>query len=75
MSPVCRGQFNPAGGTPHFEMRFIGASGVTYVVEVSSDLVTWITLTTLTGSTNAVPVVDPNALGVGQRFYRVSLAP
>ncbi|MEW6305193.1 MAG: putative Ig domain-containing protein [Verrucomicrobiota bacterium] len=58
----------PAGD---FEITFTGVPGVTYVVQVSTDLENWTDLTTVTGTGNQVPVIDPQALNVGQRFYRL----
>ncbi len=60
-----------AGGLGEFRLDFIGADGVEYDVEVSSDFITWIKLTTITAQNNSVPVVDAGTLGVNRRFYRL----
>ena len=54
-----------------FEMQFIGVSGVEYVIEHSTDLVNWNTLTTVNGRANSELIVDVDASGEARRFYRV----
>jgi hypothetical protein len=40
-------------------------------VEVSSDLVNWTVLTHLSTPVEAVTLIDPEAVGAAQRFYRL----
>ncbi len=54
-----------------FELQFIGVSGIEYVVEYSTDLMTWETLTTFVGSANTRHIVDSDAAQHRSRFYRV----
>ena len=53
-----------------FHLSLNGELGVIYSIEVSTDLVTWTPLTTLTNSGGSLSFVDPEATGPGHRFYR-----
>ena len=54
-----------------FSLSVTGESGVSYGIEASSDLVTWLPLVTLSaGSNGALSFVDPAATNSPQRFYR-----
>jgi hypothetical protein len=63
-------RFTP-GNLGEFRLDFIGADGVEYDVEVSTDLLTWMKLTTITAQNGSVPVVDAGTLGMNRRFYRL----
>jgi hypothetical protein len=53
-----------------FSFPVTGEVGVPYVIEVSTDLAHWTTLTTQINSTGVMNILDPNALGQSSRFYR-----
>ncbi len=58
--------------TGQITVGLVGENGVTYEVQVSTNLTTWTTLTTITGTGGEVPVIDSMlASQVGQRFYRL----
>jgi murein DD-endopeptidase MepM/ murein hydrolase activator NlpD/PKD repeat protein len=56
-----------------FEAWLNAPAAGTYRVEASGDLRSWETLVTLTNVSGRVRVVDPAALGVPHRFYRVKV--
>jgi uncharacterized repeat protein (TIGR02543 family) len=54
-----------------FRLSLTAESDVAYSIEISSDLVTWLPLTTLTaGSNGTLSFVDHAATNASQRFYR-----
>jgi hypothetical protein len=54
-----------------FSLSLTGESGVSYRIEASSDLVTWLPLVTLfTGSNGTLSFVDPATTSSPLRFYR-----
>jgi hypothetical protein len=53
-----------------FEIWLSGDAGATYTIEASSNLVDWMRLTNVVSSTGAIPIVDPQAAHLSQRFYR-----
>jgi hypothetical protein len=56
-----------------FEFQLQGQSGQSYTVQVSTNLVNWLTLTNVPGTTNAITIVDPSAATNGPtRFYRTA---
>ena len=58
--------------TGQITVGLVGENGVTYEVQVSTNLTTWTTLTTIMGTGGEVPVIDSMlASQVGQRFYRL----
>jgi hypothetical protein len=63
----------PAGG--EFEFTFNTASGVSYIIQYSADLRNWTSLVSFDGSGGPITIIDPNAPGIGARFYRVKLGP
>ena len=56
-----------AGG--RFSALLLGAAGSNYVVQASSNLTTWVSLTTNASSTGLINFSETNAPG-GRRFYR-----
>jgi len=58
-----------------FQFTFNAAAGVNYTIQYSTTLTNWISLLTFGGSDEPVTIVDPNAAGSGQRFYRVRVGP
>jgi hypothetical protein len=52
------------------QLRLIGMPGLHYQVDVSGDLLQWITLTDFVSSVPETPVSDPAAAGSARRFYR-----
>ncbi len=63
MNPVVAGggfQFILSGATP----------GRTNIVQISSDLLSWSTLSTNLAISNRITVLDPSALAAPRRFYR-----
>jgi len=55
-----------------FQFRVTASSGVTYVVETSTDLTAWQPV--VTNGTSPLNVLDANVSGNSQRFYRVRQA-
>lgn len=65
---------NPAWQTNHqFQARLLGISGLTNVVEASSDLMNWTPI--LTNSAGIYDFTDPSAPNYPWRFYRGVLGP
>lgn len=58
-----------------FRFDFNGVNGVEYLVEISTDLVQWTTLTTFTAQNGSVPVTDPSIFTNEKRFYRIRPKP
>ena len=54
-----------------FKFSFTGTTGIQYVIETSTNLVTWTVLTNLTDSANPVTFTDSNSTPQTMRFYRV----
>ena len=64
---------NPAWLTNHqFQARLLGISGMTNIVQASSDLATWVPI--LTNSAGVYDFTDPSASEYSFRFYRAFLS-
>ena len=65
--------FTSAGftGDNVFQMGFLGASGNTYVLEASTNLLHWTPISTNMAVTNLFNLLDPDATNFPCRFYRV----
>ncbi|MCI0623573.1 MAG: hypothetical protein L0387_18255 [Acidobacteria bacterium] len=57
-----------ADGSAQFDL--IGAAGIPFLVEVSTDLVSWTPLLTITNKTRTEVIIDRNAGAT--RFYRAA---
>jgi hypothetical protein len=58
-----------------FQMLLQGNTNRSYFIDISSNLTTWGTLTTLNYTNGRMPVVDATATNAPQRFYRARLVP
>jgi len=67
----------PAQSTPggSVTLTFSGEPGRVYTIEGSTNLINWSVITTVTNSFGTIPVLDPNALGLRHRFYRIIQLP
>jgi hypothetical protein len=63
---------NPDGS---FQFGFMSAPGTTYTIQSSSNLFTWISVLSFQSPGGPMLIVDPNAAGSSQRFYRVKIGP
>jgi hypothetical protein len=54
-----------------FQLGFPGVSGINYVLQATTNLIDWTSLTTNQASNNFLDLLDPNALDFSRRFYRV----
>ncbi|HEY1173418.1 MAG TPA: Calx-beta domain-containing protein [Verrucomicrobiae bacterium] len=54
----------------NFTLNLAGQPGLTYVIEVSTNLVNWTPIFTNTTLNGAVSFTDTNSIGKGLRFYR-----
>jgi len=54
-----------------FQLRFAGAPGSNYVLEATTNFVTWVPLTTNTAPSDVFNLTDPGASNFPFRFYRV----
>ena len=58
----------------HMQLSMVGIPGRTYLVQVSDDLMTWSTLTTMSAGANGeFQFEDTDAANHAQRFYRLAL--
>jgi hypothetical protein len=63
---------SPGGFTNgSFQMSFAGPAGSNYVLQVSTNLIEWTSISTNTPATSPFVLSDPNAPGDSSRFYRV----
>jgi hypothetical protein len=58
-----------------FQFGFTSAPGIHYTIQYSSDLYTWTSVLTFQSPGGSMLIVDPNAAGASQRFYRVKIGP
>ena len=70
-SPIQYTSLAASGGGGSFQFSFNGTIGVQYVIQTSTNLTTWFTLTNVTDTANPVTFADPNAGSQGARYYRV----
>jgi hypothetical protein len=63
---------NPDGS---FQFGFMSAPGTTYTIQSSSNLFTWISILSFQSPGGPMLIVDPNAAGSSQRFYRLKIGP
>jgi hypothetical protein len=54
-----------------FQFSFNGTAGIQYVIQTSTNLTTWTTLTNVTDNANPVTFTDSNSPPQSLRFYRV----
>jgi hypothetical protein len=59
----------------NFTLRINGSVGPSYILQASSDLITWTALSTNTPSLMPFTVIDTNAGSFNHRFYRALLGP
>jgi hypothetical protein len=53
-----------------FQFSIFAATGQNYVIEASTNLADWITLTNFTGTNTALQFIDPDTANLDRRFYR-----
>ena len=58
-----------------FSLTLTGGIGQTYVIQGSSDLITWTPLTTVTLTSASYRFLDNSSSGLAQRFYRAVFNP
>ncbi len=65
--------FTSEGFLPNkqFQLGFAGMTGTNYVLEASTDMLNWVSISTNVAPTNFFNLVDPNAPNYPSRFYRV----
>jgi len=54
-----------------FQLNFLGAAGSNYVLQATTNFVSWTSLSTNSATTNSFPLFDPKATNFPYRFYRV----
>lgn len=74
VSPVAVSNSVPAIAAGQFSLNYSANVGLTYVVQRSSDLSTWVPVVTNVASSNPVHFTE-TAVGSGARFYRVVRQP
>ncbi len=62
---------SPIGSDRVFRVQVTGASGASYILLASTDLVQWKSIATANAVNGVVTFSDPNAASFGKRFYRV----
>jgi hypothetical protein len=58
-----------------FQVQIAGPTGKTYVLQASTNLLNWVSISTSTPSLTPFTVNDPNATNFSYRFYRATLLP
>jgi hypothetical protein len=58
-----------------FRLELSGEPNATYVIESSSDLTSWVRLTTLSSASGLITYTDPQAGLLPARFYRARRVP
>jgi len=58
-----------------FQMTFAGPIGSNYILQVSTNLTQWTSISTNSPVTSPFTLSDPGALGATSRFYRVLQEP
>ena len=53
-----------------FQMSFLGVPGSNYVLQASTNLSTWVPVSTNTATLNPFLLIDPNATNFPDRYYR-----
>jgi len=55
------------------QLNIFGDVGVTYELQVSTNLASWINLAPVTPTSSPYPYIDPSSSSIAQRFYRLKL--
>ncbi len=58
-------------GDGQFQLGFSGMPGYSYVLQGTTNLIAWTSLSTNTAATNVLNLIDPSATNFPYRFYRV----
>jgi hypothetical protein len=58
-----------------FRFQFTGQAGGLFIVEASTNLTTWLPISTIASPTGLVDFVDPDSGDFSWRFYRVTYGP
>jgi hypothetical protein len=58
-----------------FRFTVNGMAGQNYTLQVSSNLVNWSSLVTITSPGSSFNITDPNAVNANSRFYRIMVSP
>jgi hypothetical protein len=74
VSPVAISSVSPAVVNNHFTFAYSANTGLTYVVQSSSNLFDWVSVLTNVATSNPVTYSDSSIRG-GPRFYRVGRLP
>jgi hypothetical protein len=58
-----------------FQLQLVGLANSNYVIQASSNLIDWQTLTTMSSTNGYLDYVDADAVNWNSRYYRAVLAP